>query len=215
MDALAELCVSHGIGIAYDCCGQPVDGLGDEGGTLRVLAGVERRLKARGCKRVVTVCPNCHALFKELLGIPAISIFELFEEIGMKSKGAFSPGKLFIPCPDRKSHKLESQLRSSFDLSTVETMRRVSCCGLLPEIARQGSQASERCAKSIIDKASGATVYSYCASCLGQFTRCGHADCQHVISTILEVEERPDTEHAFANRAKRKFDTDVEPRCSQ
>ncbi|WP_165043278.1 heterodisulfide reductase-related iron-sulfur binding cluster [Adlercreutzia sp. ZJ138] len=211
MDALAELCRTHGIGIAYDCCGHPLDGFGVQGGTDRVLSGIARRLKKRGCTRVVAVCPNCLNLLQERLGIPTISVFELFEELGVRPKGTFEPGVLFTPCPDLRHHEMRDALRRSCDLSAVDDLKKVGCCGLLPKLAAQGPDVVRRHTQRVFDAADGRRIYTYCASCLGQFARLGNSNCQHAVSVFLGVEEAPDAKRAFWNRAKRKFDANVNP----
>lgn len=211
MDVLAGLCRAHGIGIAYDCCGHPLDGFGVEGGTDRVLGGVERRLRRIGCKRVVTVCPNCLMAFRGRSGIPALSVFELFGELGVPARGAFAPGVLFLPCPDKPARHSERKIRELYDLSAVPSLEGVGCCGLLPEIARRGPEATAACTRQVLGAAGERAIYAYCASCAGQFARMGHTACRHVVSVVLGVDEEPDAEHALLNRARRKLDRQVDP----
>lgn len=206
MDALAELCRERGIGVAYDCCGSPLDGFGVEGGTARVLAGVERRLRRVGCRRVVTVCPNCEALFRARLGLPVVSAFELFAELGVEAKGRFGPGVLFVPCPDKARRQGERRIRALYDLSAVPTLEEAGCCGLLPAIAVRGPAAIAACTREVLEAVGERGLYTYCASCAGQFARMGCTRVRHVVSVVLGVDEKPDTAHALFNRARRRFE---------
>lgn len=211
MDAIEEICTSAGCGIAYDCCGHPLDGYGKEGGTDRVLGGIERRLKSIGCNRVVVLCPNCWKLMRERLSIPVISIYEFFAEIGCPISKEFAEGVLFTPCPDKASRELEGHIRNLAGLTGVSTLEKVGCCGLLPTIMSKGPEAVQKSTHKIFEAAGEQKIYTYCASCLGQFSRLGNDNCAHVLSIMLGVDETPDSANAFKNRAMRKFDKQNEP----
>lgn len=213
MNALASLCQAEQIGIAYDCCGHPLDGFDREGGTSRVIKGIRRRLRKLGCKMVVTVCPNCYALLKERLQpeFLVVSIFDLLDALDVEAQGEFTPGVLFTPCPDLRSHAMRDALRSAYDLSKVENLQRAGCCGLHPRIAKQGPKQTTACTNRVFDVANGRRIYTYCASCLGQFARMENSDCRHAVSVILGIDEAADHKHAFLNRALRAFDRNVNP----
>lgn len=211
MDVLSELCREHGAGIAYDCCGKPLEGFGEYKRAAKSLGRLRGRLDSHSCTRIITMCPNCLDYLGPKIGIEMVSVYQALGEWGVAAKGEFTPGLMFTPCPDRRFHMLENQIRSLYDLSAVKTMTHVPCCGLKPQVAARGPEAVQACSAKVIDKSEGQRIYTYCASCLGQFARSGAADCRHVLSVILGVDEDPDAAHAFMNRAKRKFDRDVNP----
>ena len=206
MKKIAEVCKAYGCGVAYDCCGHPLDGYGVEGGTDKVLRGIESRLKKIGCERVIVLCPNCWKLMNARLNVPVISIYEYLLSVGFEPQNkAKEEGVLFTPCPDRPKKVLEEQLRKFPLFECVETMTKVPCCGLLPEIMKKGPEAVQKSTHKVMDAAGDKTIYTYCASCLGQFSRLGNNNCKHVLSVLLGVEEVPDSKNAFMNRAKAKF----------
>ena len=206
MAAIAEVCKMHGCGVAYDCCGHPLDGYGVLGGTSKVLRGIEARLSNIGCERVIVLCPNCWKLMRERLKFPVISIYEYLQEINIEVENSTAEeGVLFTPCPDRPKRLLEDEIRKFPLFENVETMKSVPCCGLLPEIMKKGTEAVQKSTHKVMDAAEGKTIYTYCASCLGQFSRLGNNNCKHVLSCLLGVEEVPDSKNAFKNRAKCKF----------
>ena len=211
MDALSELCRNAGIGVAYDCCGDPLEGFGRHKRAGRVIENLNRRFAKLGVKRVVTVCPNCLRYLSGRIDCELVSIFDVFAELGVECAGQFGEGSLFVPCPDKKTHVLEQKLRDLYGLSDVQTMEGVACCGLRPDLADRGPEYVAKLSNLIIDKAEGKPLYTYCASCLGQFSRQGCQACTHVISVVLGVSETPDAAHAIANRAKRKFDRNTNP----
>ena len=206
MATIASVCKTHGCSVAYDCCGHPLDGYEVQGGTDKVLRGIEERLTRIGCKRVIVLCPNCWKLMTESLKFPVISIYEYLQEIGFETANTSDEqGVLFTPCPDRPKKKLEEQIRKFPIFENVETMKGVPCCGLLPEIMKKGSASVQKSTNKVMEAAEGRTIYTYCASCLGQFSRLGNNNCKHVLSCILGVDEIPDSKNAFTNRAKCKF----------
>jgi len=211
MDALSLLCREAGIGVAYDCCGSPLAGFGEQQAAERVLRNLNRRFAQLNCERIVLVCPNCENHLADKLNCEVVGIFDLFEELGIDCAGCFGRGRLFIPCPDKKQRATESKLRKLYDLSGVETLNHAPCCGLRPDLASKGPDYSAKLGKKAIEQSEGKRIYSYCASCLGQFSRLGYPNCRHAVSVALGIDEQPDAKRALANRAKRKFDRNTDP----
>lgn len=211
MDELALLCRKAGVGVAYDCCGSPLAGFGKQKSAERVLRNLNQRLAQLGCERVVLVCPNCENHLVGKLNCKVMNVYDLFEELGIDCLGKFESGKLFIPCPDKKPRTIEKKLRSLHDLSDVETLEHAPCCGLRPDLARKGPDYSSKLGNNVVKQAEGERIFTYCASCLGQFSRLGYPNCRHVVSTVLGIDEQPDSKHALANRAKRKFGRNIDP----
>ena len=214
MSEIQRICVGAGCGVAYDCCGHPLDGYGVKGGTDKVLRSIESRLEKLGCKRVIVLCPNCWMVMKERLSIPVISIFEYLKEIGFKPKSDKKDiaGVMFTPCPDKQEHELEAYVREFEIFNNVKTLEKVPCCGLLPGIMAKGPESVQKCTNKIIEKANGEKIYTYCASCLGQFSRLGNDNCGHVLSAILGIDEIPDSKNGFKNRASRRTDRNNNPK---
>ena len=122
MDALSELCRNAGMGVAYDCCGDPLEGFGRHKRAGRVIENLNRRFAKLGVKRVVTVCPNCLRYLSGRIDCELVSIFDVFAELGVECAGQFGEGSLFVPCPDKKTHVLEQKLRDDRkDAGDVET----------------------------------------------------------------------------------------------
>lgn len=213
MDTLAQRCREVGFGVAYDCCGDPVESYGEHKSAQRILDNLNRRFAKRGCKRIVVVCPNCYKHLKGNLEIEVVHLFDVLDELGIQHSISFPKGDLFIPCPDKSDHTMETSLRSYCDLSSVQTMNKVGCCGLRADLASRGPECVMKLSNKIIErsKEDGGVLYTYCASCLGQFSRMDYNNCRHAVSVILGVDEAPDSGRAFLNRAKRKFDRNVNP----
>ncbi|MGI6755585.1 MAG: heterodisulfide reductase-related iron-sulfur binding cluster [Atopobiaceae bacterium] len=211
--AVSEFCRERGVGVVYDCCARSLVGYGMEASAERALSGLLARLQRIGCSRVITACPNCLEYLSRTTDLEVVSLVDYFVHERVAAQSTFAPGLLFIPCPDKQDRTLERALRAAYDLSAVKTMEKAGCCGLRPEIFSQGSEVSSRAGTRVIDAAGDKIIYTYCASCLGQFARLGYARCRHVVSIILGVDEAPDAQHALANRARCKFAAQVEPKA--
>ena len=212
-DALERLCTAHGVGVAFDCCGHPLDGYGERKAAVRAVDRVKRKLDDLGVERLATVCPNCLAYLVPRIDVPVVSVVELLQEWGVGAGAVFPEGVLHIPCPDRGTRKGEALVRDFADMGAVETLAGVGCCGLRPDVALKGPQVVRACTDRILGAAADRTVYTYCASCAGQFDRAGYGNCRHAVSVLLGVDEAPDCAHALANRARRRFDRAVEPKA--
>lgn len=210
-DALARLCRSHGCGVAYDCCGKPLADWGEARAAGRALDRLAGRLRRLDCERLVVACPNCLDHLQGHLAVPCVSVYEALAGWGFSPAVPLPAGVLFSPCPDRRGHRLEGQLRALADLSEIPALDRVPCCGLRADAAARGAGFAAGCARRVFEAAEGRRIYTLCASCSGQFARLGHGGVRHALSAILGVDEEPDCRHALANRARRRFDRDLEP----
>ena len=211
-EALAQRCREAGFGVAYDCCGDPVESYGEHKSAARISRTLQRKLDVRGCTRVVVLCPSCLQHLRNTLDCEVVHLFAILDELGL-SASDFRHGSLFTPCPDRETREIEGCLRGSCDLENVKTMTKVGCCGLRADFASKGPEVVARLSTKIIDasKEEGGLLYTYCASCLGQFSRMGYSNCRHAASVVLGIDEEPDSGRAFLNRAKRKFDRNTNP----
>ena len=211
MERLSELCRAAGFGIIYDCCGDPLEGYGKEDAAQRVLRNLNRKLKELGCKRLVLVCPTCRKHLTGKLECEVVTIYDVIDELDVDLPQSFGEGSMHIPCPDKKTKQLETSIRQLSDMEQVQTITRAGCCGLRADLASRGPEYVKKLSNIIIENADGGMLYTYCASCLGQFSRMGYNDCRHVVSVLLGIDEEPDSAHALMNRAKRKFDRNTNP----
>ena len=200
---IISLFQEYGIGVVFDCCGKPVSELGLKEQEEAIVNGIEKRLKEAGITEVIMACPNCYSFLKgRLKEIHVISIYEKLNELGI-GKEIEKDINIFLPCPDRKEKELLGQIQS-FLAGKVTIITEASCCGLGGCAAGKEPKLSKGMAESI-KKAGYEEVYTYCASCSGNLTRNGCEKVMHVLSEILETNEKPDTKGSFINRIKTKF----------
>lgn len=205
--ALGRLLQSYGIGMVYDCCGKPVYELGLEDRARSILREMEERLSTAGVEELVVLCPNCYTYLKKGLKLSVISIYELFQRLDQSF--SFDGGKVFLPCPDRETGILFSQIQS-FCQNELEAVDDCQCCGLggcagakEPDLVRemvheirdkmqQGRNPDKRQQED--------SLLVYCASCAGSLSRQG-IPARHVLSEMLGVCEQADWKHSLKNRA--------------
>ncbi|WP_367569360.1 heterodisulfide reductase-related iron-sulfur binding cluster [Lacrimispora sp.] len=191
-----------GGGIVFDCCGKPIAELGMEKQEQGIIEGIEKGLKEKGVEEVVTMCPNCYDFLKPRLNIKIVSIYQKLKELGI---GRVLEEKLtiFPPCPDRESRELLGDIQA-FLKEEPDIISRVQCCGLGGCAGKKEKELAEEMVSGI-SRETEETVYTYCASCSGNFVRKGYHDTKHILLEILERKERPDTGRSVINRLKAKY----------
>lgn len=205
MDRLAELCLEHGVGVAYDCCGKPMAELNREKDASRILKGISRRLSRLGVKEIVCLCPNCQEFFGERLDLPVLSVYTLLARWGYVYQGESLSGVIFRPCPDRKEGRILTEISQLVSIESLRPIEKVACCGLGGKVAALGPAVAAKMCAQVKEQGAGEVIYTYCASCSGQFQRHNCGEVRHLLSPMLGVDEEPDVAHALLNRAKRKF----------
>lgn len=199
---LEALCRAHGVGAVYDCCGKPLADGGDSIGVSRSLLALTQRLERLGAARLYTVCPNCAAYLAPRLPIPVGSVYALLAAWGWKSPAPPPNGRVFLPCPDRAEGRWLKELGAFWPVDGLRPVERVGCCGLRHDIAAHGPKAGDALCARVAEQLEGEPLYTYCASCSGQFARHGCTPVRHLLPYLLGVEEAPDCAQSFLNRAR-------------
>lgn len=188
-----------GIGVIFDCCGKPISELGLKREENRIIAGIEKRLKAAGIEEVIMLCPNCYAFLKPRLSVRVVSIYTKLKEWGTGNQ-IQEDIQIFPPCPDREEGELLEQIKMFLDGSL--TILEGQCCGLGGCAGRKEPELAEKMVSKISEKEK---VYTYCASCSGNFFRKGYEGTEHILLRILDRTEKPDVKKSMINRMKMKY----------
>jgi hypothetical protein len=176
------------VGLALDCCFDPVYGLGDTETAFTALREIGKRLNDHGIRKVITGCLNCHKLLSEHLeGIGIVFILEvlppeIFERQPMESI------YLHHPCPStrwreirnkagvlaRDIHPLPGEDNQSAppsegslptpDLPASEATSGL-CCGNGSGLSTLDAALADRFLDRITRAAAGKTVVTYCTGC--------------------------------------------------
>lgn len=184
----------------FDCCGKPIAELGLKEQEKRIIDEMEERLQQEEIEEVIMLCPNCYSFLKDRLRIKIVSIYEKLQEFGW---GEEIKGKvnIFPPCPDREKQTLLKEIKS-FLAEEPNIIQDVQCCGLGGCAGKNEPDLVDNMVENI--RKSG-KVYTYCASCSGNFARKGYTDTDNLLVKILGMEEKPDTAKSIVNRMKMKY----------
>ena len=193
-----------GIGVVFDCCGKPIAELGLLDKENEIIKRIEERLEKAGIEEIILLCPNCYHFLKPRLKVKVVSIYEKLHELGLGRKLL---GKLHIfpPCPDRESLEILQDIRVFLE-EKPEIINSAQCCGLggcaggkEPELAGDMVRVMAEEAENTKNR-----IYTYCASCSGNFVRKGYLEAEHILLSVLGLAEKPDTKKSIINRAKTK-----------
>lgn len=190
-----------GIGVVYDCCGKPIADLGMEEEEVKIVTGIEERLKKAGVTEVITLCPNCYDYLKPRLNMKVVNIYEKMQELGIGQKIA-GGAKMFPPCPDRKKREWLRDIHFFLE-NECEIIEKIQCCGLGGNAGTLEPELAKSFAAAIKD--SEDIIFTYCGSCAGNLTRNGCKKVSHVLPEILGTHEKPDTVKSLINRMKTKY----------
>lgn len=190
-----------GMGVAYDCCGQPLAELGLYEDEERIVRGINERFRERGIKEAVVLCPNCYYFLRDRLDAKVTTVYHKLAELGIGGN-VDADHKVFMPCPDRIDREMLGQILDNFAGEKPDIYEEAGCCGLggnaapfEPELSKSMTDFIPRDAK----------VSVYCASCAGKLARDGIGNVSHVLTQILGTYEKPDTGKSFVNRALTKL----------
>ncbi len=191
----------HGIGTLYECCGKPIAELGLAEDEERIIQNIRKRLNDNKITEIITGCPNCRDFFGDRLGIKVTGIFSKFSELGIGNtlEGDFV---FYIPCPDRTERIWIEEIRP-FIKGNITFAEGVQCCGLGGCAIAYEPDLADMFTQKLKEQTSGAVTY--CASCTGQFRRCGLDRIDHIVTKILGTDERADTSKSYVNRVLTKF----------
>lgn len=202
---LIELLKEHAdMGVVLDCCGKPIFELGMEKESKAICDGLSKRLHQSGVTELVVLCPNCYAFLKEHLDIPVVSIYQKLIELNLVQPLRKELFPLYLPCPDRHSREMFESFVPLLQ-GQIEEIKGIQCCGLggcaaacEPEISAGFGQKMKEQKLS--------KIYTYCASCAGNFSRAGCQEVRHLLVELLQTEEQPPKGvRSLFNRAKYKL----------
>lgn len=199
------------IGLALDCCYDPVYGLGDTQTALNALQDINKRLQASGVRQVITGCLNCHKLLLlHLQDIKVVFILELLPVELFEKKWA-SAAYLHHPCP---SSRWEGTMQTAQDVFSVLSTpqgdkKSVSvkpseaiCCGNGGGLSSSLPSLAARFLNAIVEEADTDTIVTYCSGCQNRFLNQG-ATSVHLLECLSQKPPRKKVPSALGQWANR------------
>ncbi|ASM35264.1 succinate dehydrogenase/fumarate reductase iron-sulfur subunit [Campylobacter sputorum subsp. bubulus] len=198
---LIKLLAKYGIDFSIDCCGKP---LYEANLKFNKTKNHLRELfDKKDVKKIITACPNCYYFFKnhhKFDDIKISSIYSKLEELGLMSI-IEEKINLFFPCPDKFTKEIFDNFKKYIIFEN--TFKKVNCCGMgglakkyEPKIYQNGIE--------IIKEKNAENVYTYCATCAGNFQKNGIKNVKHLTSEFLGICETP-SKNYLKNIMKFKF----------
>lgn len=198
---LIKLLAKYGIDFSIDCCGKPLYEANLE--FSKTKNHLEELIRKKGVKKIITACPNCYYFFKNYQkfdGIEISSIYAKLEELGLM-QDIEEKMNLFFPCPDKFQKEIFENFKNYIKFDN--TFKKVNCCGMgglakkyEPEVYQNGI--------NMIKEKNAENIYTYCATCAGNFQKNGIKNVKHLTSEFLGIHEIP-SKNYLKNLFKFKF----------
>jgi Fe-S oxidoreductase len=204
------------VGLALDCCFEPVYGLGDKETAYSALHGIDNRLHDHGVRQVITACPNCHKLLSE--NLDEIQVFFILEVLppDVFEKQQMESVYLHHPCPSSRWQtirnratevvkSLDTNVRSNTipdPLGAEESM--AYCCGDGGGLSASDPSLANRFLEQITGAAAGRRIVTYCTGCQNRFLKQG-VKALHLLECLSQVKPRRAIPSPFTQWVNRFF----------
>ena len=195
----------YDIGVIFDCCQKPIEELGLNEDAERNLQSLKNKIKEANIEEIIVVCPNCYYFLGQKLDVKIITIYEKLKELNLGQSIKDENIPIYYPCPDREDKLFFKSIEPFIKGKIKNSFKGTQCCGLGGCASSKESEISTKFAKSV-SLAGEEKLFTYCASCVGNFKRKGFLNSYHILPLILDVkEEVPLGMKSLFNRASFKF----------
>ena len=170
------------IGLALDCCYDPVFGLGDTQTTKAALLDINKRLHEGGVKQVITGCLNCHKLLSQHLeDVKVVFILDVLPA-NLFEKNWDDLACLHHPCPSSRWNDVMTKASGvfshlqAFSADTKPASPEPSealCCGNGGGLCSTSPALADRFLDWIVEQAKEKTLVTYCFGCRNRFLNRG------------------------------------------
>ena len=195
----------HDVGVIFDCCQKPIDELGLKDDAHKNLQRLRDKIRKSNIEEIIVVCPNCYYFLNDKLDVKIITIYEKLNELNLGNKIKEKHIPIYYPCPDREDKLFFNTIKPFMEGEIKNSFKDTQCCGLGGCASSKEKEISTKLAKSV-GKTKEDILFTYCASCVGNFRRKGFLNSHHILPLILDVkEEIPLGIKSLFNRAIFKF----------
>jgi Fe-S oxidoreductase len=183
------------VGLALDCCGDPVYELGDLGAARARMRGIEQTLQQHGTTEIIAACANCIKVFRRYL--PDMNVRHVLEVLPQEAFRGLPQGSsiyLHHPCPSYCFESIQASARRlcAGPGSKIIEQPRAQCCGQGGGLPALSPESANACTAEILHAAGNAALVTYCMGCKDQFLRQGRK-AYHLLELLVAVPaaERP------------------------
>lgn len=170
------------VGLALDCCFDPVHGFGDTDTSQAALREINKRLHESKVKKVITGCLNCYKLLSRYLeDIEVVFILDVLPAELFKNKWD-GTAHLHHPCPSLRWDGIMNSAQDVFRHlqrpakdSTVNApiFSEALCCGNGGGLSSTLPALADRFLDGIVETSGKNILVTYCAGCQNRFLRRG------------------------------------------
>ena len=185
---ITEILEPLGVDFSIDCCGKPLF----EANTNfdKTKAHLNELFAAKGVETLILACPNCYHFLKDKVDVKIKTIYEKFEELGL-NREITEEAHIFYPCPER-IHKPIFETFKKYVPNLKNSFKDVNCCGLGGLAKSSEPQIAAGYPQAVKDKKLP-NLYTYCATCCGNFAKNGVQNIKHFATVMSGVNEAPNT----------------------
>lgn len=195
----------YDIGVIFDCCQKPIDELGLKEDAQRNLQNLRDKIKEANIEEIIVVCPNCYYFLNQNLDVKIITIYEKLKELNLGISIKEEKFPIYYPCPDREEKLFFNTVKPFIDGEIENSFKDTQCCGLGGCASTKEKEIAIKFARSV-SLVGEEKLFTYCASCVGNFKRKGFSNSYHILPLILNIKEDvPLGIKSLINRAIFKF----------
>ncbi|GLI33028.1 (Fe-S)-binding protein [Desulforhabdus amnigena] len=184
------------VGISLQCCGEPLDQMGQKERAKAYSQGVWEQIVQAGTRTLVTSCPTCHARMMETrpnCDVQVHSLYQLMAESGLRAPAPGS-GKITVhdSCSDREGligRAVRELLRDCNLVEMEHHGKETICCGSGGLVS---SVDPDLCAERALRRLKEAedvgaeTCVTYCMSCSHRLAARGvPSSVRHILELIF------------------------------
>ncbi|HEY3277748.1 MAG TPA: VTT domain-containing protein [Syntrophorhabdaceae bacterium] len=175
------------VGLALDCCGDPLYQLGDEVGAAELRDTVSVACNKAQVKRIITGCVNCQkTLSAALEDVQVDHVLTVIRHAGYSSGDGSRHLYLHHPCGASRLKDVREGaggLLSSLGGPSISEAPRSMCCGHGGGVAAMDPGLADRFTARIAGEAGINTLVTYCMGCRGRFMEKG-MEARHILELL-------------------------------
>lgn len=179
------------VGLALDCCFDPLFHNGDLDEVESASKRIKERLEKHGIKNLILGCTNCKKIFS--LYMPEIKtdhILEVLPERTSRPEHYMDLQAVYLhhPCPSFRFDYIRERANAGLTpfVTTASQHPRPLCCGLGGAAHSLSEELTDQYTERVIANAKGHPIVTYCMGCKNRFLKKGK-EAYHIVELILNA----------------------------
>ncbi len=190
---LLETVLGEDVGLAMDCCFDPLWQMGDTGPVLDACGRIRERLSHAGVERLIVGCANCKKVFDGFMpGVKTSYVIELLPEDILDERPDGENLYLHHPCPFYHVEAMAGKTGRIVGLAVngeMEEQGSPACCGYGGSLAAQDPDLARLFTEKAVTISSGTTIITSCMGCKNLFLKNG-SKAGHILELITGLKPK-------------------------